>query len=387
MARTLIIDDDPTTEPVIREHLERTDTAQSGPTDVTVVGSDTEAIALLNEGADFDIALVAIDSDAISGMSVFLKITERRLRIPRIALTGDGDLRAIRKAMNEGATDFLIKPFSADDLAVTIDRVLDDVNRRRRNWQERSDFSALKREVDIAADIQKRILPQEFPSPPGYGIAAANTAAKVMGGDFYDVFLLDPDDSWGPVGVVMADVSGKGIPAAFYMAVARTLLRSVAMTGAEPVTVMTQVNELLCDHHIPGMFVSTLYGVLNAQNNTFTFTNAGHQPPYHGGNGAALITHEGGEGTVLGVMSGMDFGQETIKLAEGDFLYMYTDGVTEAFNDAREQFSEERLEGCLIANDGLNASGLVEAVEAAVAAHAAGAQQSDDITGLVVKRT
>jgi len=387
MARTLIIDDDPTTEPVIRQHLERADANEIGPTDVTVVHSDAEAVALLNDGADFDIALVAIDSAAISGMSVFAQITERRLRIPRIALTGEGDLRRIRKAMNEGATDFLVKPFSADDLAITIDRVLADVNRRRRNWQERSDFSALKREVDIAADIQQRILPQEFPSPPGYGIAAANTAAKVMGGDFYDVFLLDPTDSWGPVGVVMADVSGKGIPAAFYMAVARTLLRSVAMTGAEPMTVMIQVNELLCDHHIPGMFVSALYGILNAQDNTFTFTNAGHQQPYHGGNGAELITHEGGEGTVLGIMNGMEFGQETVNLTEGEFLYMYTDGVTEAFNDAREQFSEQRLEASLMVHADKDALGIIDAVEAAVAAHAAGAEQSDDITGLVVKRS
>lgn len=385
MARTLIIDDDPDTAPVIREHL-----AQVGgdgePVEVTVVGSDDEAIAKLNDGAEFDIALVAIDSDALSGMSLFAKITERRLRIPRIALTRDGDLRRIRRAMNDGATDFLVKPFSATDLSMTIERVLADVNQRRRNWQERSDFSALKREVDIAADIQKRILPEDFPSPPGYGIAAANTAAKVMGGDFYDVFPLDPDDAQGPVGVVMADVSGKGIPAAFYMAVARTLLRSVAMSGAAPKTVMAQVNELLCDHHIPGMFVSALYGILNARTHTFTFANAGHQPPYHGGGGRALITHEGGDGTVLGVMNGMAFGQETVDLGPGDFLYLYTDGVTEAFNAAREQFSETRLEACLVANDGLGAPGLVHAVEAAVAAHAAGAQQSDDITGLAVKR-
>jgi len=198
--------------------------------------------------------------------------------------------------------------------------------------------------------------------------------------------LLDPNDAWGPVGVVMADVSGKGIPAAFYMAVARTVLRSVAMTGAEPMTVTAQVNELLCDHHIPGMFVSALYGVLSSANGTFTFSNAGHHPPYKGGNGAELTTYEGGEGTVLGVMNGMEFGQETIEMAPGDFLYMYTDGVTEAFNNTREQFSEERLEACLRANSGEDADGIVRAVEDAVNTHAAGAQQSDDITGLAIKR-
>jgi len=384
MARTLIIDDDPSTEPVLREHLASAD--GTGPSEITVIRSDAEAIEVLSGDADFDIALVAIDSDTISGMSVFSKITQRRLRVPRIALSKDGDLSAIRKAMNEGATDFLVKPFTPEDLAVTIDRVLEDVNRRRRNWNERSEFSALKREVDIAADIQLRILPQNFPKLPGYTIFGSTAAAKVMGGDFYDVFLLDPEDPWGPVGIVMADVSGKGIPAAFYMAVARTLMRSVAMTGAEPMTVATQVNELLCDHHIPGMFVSLLYGVLSSANNTFTFSNAGHHPPYHGGNGGNLETYEGGEGTVLGVMNGMEFGQETVEMADGDFLYMYTDGVTEAFNQAREQFSEERLEACLRENDGLNAEGIATAVEAAVNAHADGAQQSDDITGLVVKR-
>jgi len=350
--------------------------------DITAAASDEEALTMINEGRDFDIALVAIDCPGVSGMSLFSRIRERAFRVPRIALSGSSDLSGIRKAMNDGATDFLIKPVAADDFKKTLERVLADVERRRRNWRERTEYSALKREIDIAGDIQQRILPQDFPGIEGYGVFASTTPAKTMGGDFYDVFRLDD----GRIGVVMADVSGKGIPAAFYMAVSRTLLRSVAMTGVGPADCLHQVNELLCDYHIPGMFVSALYGIIDTRAHTITFSNAGHQPPYKRDAKGGLATYEGGEGTVLGILSEMQFGQETVPLGASECLFMYTDGVTEAFNQEREQFSEKRLEDCLAKGEFREARRLVEAVEKAVQRHAGDAEQSDDITSLVVKR-
>ncbi len=380
MPHALIIDSDPQTSQTLREKVPSI--YDGARLTISVARSDDEALTLINKGTEFDIALVAIDSPAISGMSLFSRIEERSFRVPRIAVSTNTDLRGIRKAMNEGATDFLVKPLLVDDFKATIERVLADVERRRRNWRERSEYSALMREIDIAGDIQQRILPQDFPGIEGYAVHGSTTPAKTMGGDFYDVFMLDDER----VGVVMADVSGKGIPAAFYMAVSRTLLRSVAMSGVTPEMCLGQVNELLCEYHIPGMFVSALYGVLNTKAHTFRFANAGHHPPYKCNTSGELSTYEGGEGSVLGIIPEMTFGQETVALGPEEFIYMYTDGVTEAFNDDREQFSEERLESCLSKGKFRDARKIVETVEKAVAHHVGDAQQSDDITSLVVRR-
>jgi phosphoserine phosphatase RsbU/P len=380
MPHALIIDNDSETGDNLRQNV--TSIYNGADMQFSVARTDDEALALINSGAEFDIALIVIDSPVISGLALFSRIQDRAFRVPRIALSDGSDLQGIRKAMNDGATDFLIKPLAVGDFKSTIERVLADVERRRRNWRERSEYSALKREVDIAGDIQQRILPQTFPGIEGYSVFGSTTPAKTMGGDFYDVFKLNEDC----IGVVMADVSGKGIPAAFYMAVSRTLMRSIAMSGVEPEICFSQVNELLCEYHIPGMFVSALYGVLDTNAHTFTFSNAGHHPPYKCDNKGMLTTHEGGDGTVLGIVPEMEFGQETVSLEAEEFLYMYTDGVTEAFNEVREQFSEARLEHILTKGTYHEAQKITETVEQAVARHTGDALQSDDITGLAMRR-
>ena len=380
MPNALIVDSDPETGRILGEKVRSI--YDGAALHLTIATSDEEALAVIGGGQQFDIALVAIGSPGISGMSLFSKIEERSFRVPRIALAASSDLNGIRRAMNEGAVDFLLKPLSTDDFKTTVERVLADVERRRRNWRERSEYFSLKREIDIAVDIQKRILPQDFPGIEGYGVHAATYPAKTMGGDFYDVFRLEG----GRVGIVMADVSGKGIPAAFYMAVAHTLLRSVAMTGAAPALCMRQVNELLCEYHIPGMFVSAVYGVLDPASHSFTFSNAGHQPPYKRAGDGTLESLVGGEGTVLGVVPEMEFGEESVKLASEEFIFMYTDGVTDAFNVERQPFSETRLEKSLAKGPFREARRIIETVEDAVRRHTGGAEQNDDVTALVVRR-
>ncbi len=380
MPNALIVDSDPEIGRQITEKIRAI--YDGAPFNVTVALSDDEALALVAEGRTFDIALVSIDSPSVSGMTLFSKIEERSFRVPRVALASSSDLAGIRKAMNEGAVDFLLKPLTIADVKATVERVLAEVERRRRNWRERTEYSALMREIDIAVDIQKRILPRDFPGIEGYAVHAATEPAKSMGGDFYDVFRLDD----GRFGIVMADVSGKGIPAAFYMAVAHTLLRSVALSGGTPSDCMRQVNELLCEYHIPGMFVSAIYGVLDPASHTFAFSNAGHQPPYKRAGDGSLSTIAGGEGTVLGVMAEMEFGEERVKLAPEEFIFMFTDGVTEAFDAQRQQFSEERLEKSLAKGPFREARRIVETVEADVKRHVGDAEQNDDITALVVRR-
>jgi len=381
MPRALIIDDDPTTRDLFGAVF--ADLGGDVDKDCAFAVSDDEALHIIRSGADFDIAFIAIDRTPISGMSLFHQINDRTFRVPRVALTSGADLTLIRSAMNQGAVDFLVKPVSTHDFAATLERVLETVERRRRNWNERAAFSALKKEVDIAADIQQKILPSEFPVVPGYEFAACMRPAKSMGGDFYDIFAL-PDSR---TGIVVADVSGKGVPAAFYMAVARTLIRSVAMTpGVSPSDCLYQVNDLLCAHHIPGMFVSVFYAVIDPETSIVHFANGGHQLPFKGGPARPPEELTGGHGVVLGIMADMEYDEETVVLVPEDYLFVYTDGASEAFNEAREPLGEEGLAKGLSHIADSSAEGIVKHVNTVIDTFVGSADQHDDITSLVVRR-
>jgi phosphoserine phosphatase RsbU/P len=374
MPRTLVIDDDP--------HLHAL-TAGGGKGDFSFAYSDEEALDILSQDHDIDIALVSIDSDNIGGMGLFRRLKGERLRIPRIALTSGSDLKIIRRAMNDGAVDFLTKPVSADDLQATIDKVFEDCEARRKAWRTESELAAIRREIDVAGDLQKRILPNNFPDHHEFDVFARTTPAQNMGGDFYDFFDIDQDK----MAVVVADVSGKGVPAAFFMAVARTLIRATAAIEAEPGPCLQQVNKLLFQHNIPGMFVSVFYGILNTKTWELSYANGGHLPPYLiPANGGDVQTLDGGDGVVLGVQDGIPYEQEKIVIEPGGALFFYTDGVTEAFDADRNQFSDERLIDYLLENRSLSAHALTENVFAFINMFTGDAPQSDDITSLVIKR-
>lgn len=346
--------------------------------------SDEEAFELIKDTPEIDLAIVSIDGDGISGIDLFKKLQGVRLRVPRIALTAEHDLVNIRKAMNEGAADFLTKPVNPDDLRVTIDKVFSDCEARRAAWSNERQLSAIKRELDIAEEIQRQILPSIFPSREKLEISAHLLPAKRMSGDFYDTFDL-PD---GRIGIAVADVSGKGIPAAFFMAVARTLLRATAMTVLEPGKCLSMVNNMLCQHQITSMFVSVFYCVLDPKTWDLTYCNGGHLPPYlvHGEDGKGARPLEGGNGIVLGVEEDMVFEDSQCRLDVGDALFFYTDGVTEAFDRNKNQFSEERLIDYLLDNRSLSAHAISRNLYAFVDDFRDGAEQNDDFTSLVIKR-
>lgn len=380
MTRALIIDDDDQTEQLLSDYFRR---LSPGPDSFCAFAkTDQQALEIINSGADFDVALIAVDRLPISGVRLFHQIKDRSFRVPRIALSAGDDMGLIRQAMNEGAVDFMVKPIGFDDFQATIDRIMETVERRRKNWKESAAFSALKKEIDIAADIQQRILPLTFPKRKGYEISAQMRPARVMGGDFYDTFEYDNGD----IGFVVADVSGKGVPAAFYMAVARTLIRSVALSVGTPAECLHQVNELLCNHHIPGMFVSVFHGRLDPGTHTVTFANGGHQLPFKSSATGHPEEVHGGDGVVLGVMAGLEYQQAAVTLQPGEFLFVFSDGVTEAFNQNRLAFGEERLAQCLNELTGHTAADIIAQVSTALDRFVGDADQHDDITSLIVLR-
>jgi sigma-B regulation protein RsbU (phosphoserine phosphatase) len=381
MPKTLIIDDDPEFEAHIREHF---GASQANPANHHFVfaHNKAEALAIMADVDDIDIAAVTIDNLAIGGMNIFRELTGKRLRVPRIALTQTRDLAAIRAAMNAGAVDFLTKPVAMDDLEATLGKVFGDCEERRKAWKTEAQLAAIRREMDLAGTMQKRILPADFPSTQNLEMFAMTTPAREMGGDFYDFFDLDD----GRVALVVADVSGKGVPAAFYMAVVRTLFRAAAPLASSPAKCLGEVNRMLVGHDIPSMFVTVFYAVLDPATWTLEFANAGHMPPLLVKPNGDVKSIDTGGGVVLGFDHGVAYEEDSLTLGEGEALFIYTDGLTEAFDAERNQFSEERLIDYLLENSSSSAHALATNVFAFVGAHAGETPQSDDITSLVIKR-
>jgi serine phosphatase RsbU (regulator of sigma subunit) len=234
----------------------------------------------------------------------------------------------------------------------------------------------LKAELDIARALQIAILPATFPARPGCDGAARMIPATTMGGDFYD-FIELPD---GRIGLVMADVAGKGVPAAFFMAVARTNLRDLAPYYAEPGACLAQTNDVLCTQNPMELFVTVFYCVFDPATGMLSYANGGHNPPYVRRVDGSVDVLSGAIGLVLGVIPGVVYPDHSMQLQAGDRLVLYTDGVTEAFNPADEAYGAERLIAEVKAHGDGPAAALVERICRSVTNFAGAAPQSDDIT-------
>jgi sigma-B regulation protein RsbU (phosphoserine phosphatase) len=234
----------------------------------------------------------------------------------------------------------------------------------------------LKAELEVARSLQLAILPAAFPARSGCEAAARMIPATTMGGDFYDYIEL-PD---GEVGLVIADVSGHGVPAAFFMAVARTNLRELAVHHTDPGQCLGQTNDALCAQNPLDLFVTVFYCVLEPKSGVLRYANGGHNPPYIRRAAGAVETLSGAGGLVLGAMPGARYPTHTVQLLRGDRLVLYTDGVTEAFNPAEELYGAQRLADEVHVHGGGTPAALVERICQSVTNFAGTAPQSDDIT-------
>lgn len=245
----------------------------------------------------------------------------------------------------------------------------------------RARLAALEQELDIARDLQRTFLPQPLPPQPEFEVFGLMESAKEVGGDFFDTFLIDERR----LGIVVADVSGKGVPAALFMAITRTLIKATALSSLSPAHTVSEVNTFLAADNEQMMFVTLFHGVLDIQTGEFDYINAGHNPPYRIGADGRPVPLARASGPAIAVMEGIRYAPERIVLAPGDTLFLYTDGVTEAFNPAEEAFGEERLEETLREVHALPAEALCRAVHEAVIAFEDGADQADDITCFALK--
>jgi len=244
----------------------------------------------------------------------------------------------------------------------------------------------LVRELELARQVQQSLLPRTFPRVPGYTFAALNEPARQVGGDFYDVIHLDDEH----FGVAVADVSDKGMPAAVYMALTRSLLLAEARRDLSPCAVLSNVNRLLLELGAPGpgvapSFVSVFYGVVEAATRQLTYTRAGHDRPLLLRGGDALPLQ--GQGTVLGILgaSELRLSEEQVVLAPEDRLVLYTDGLTDVVAPDDHMFSLVRLKALLQSCAGSPADELCRVIFERLGAFRGAAEQYDDMTMLVVQ--
>ncbi len=245
----------------------------------------------------------------------------------------------------------------------------------------KTQFISLQRDVEIASKIQLSFLPNEFNLCPEVDVLGAYRPAKDVGGDFYDVFRLGEHH----LAVTIADVSGKGIPAAFFMAVSRTLLRAVSQINEEPAARIARLNDLLAADNRESMFVTLFYAVIDLRDGSMTYTNAGHNPPYLLRQDGRVEALPSSHCIALAMMEGMPYTQQSAQLNVGDALFLFTDGVTEAFNPQEQMFGERGLEELLARIGTLSVDEIASRTFEAVKTFEDGGPQSDDVTCLVAR--
>ncbi len=318
---------------------------------------------------------------------IYLIYLRRKVISPIRRLTENAqDFVQTRKSFSKEALS-LHTGDEIEGLAKSLGKMEEDTNRYIEDLTAiTAEKERIATELSVATQIQTSMLPCIFPPFPErteFDLYANMQTAREVGGDFYDFFLVDEQH----LGVVIADVSGKGVPAALFMVIAKTLIKNHAQAGLSPAQVFDAVNRQLCENNEAGMFVTAFMGILDLRDNTFTFVNAGHNPPLYSRAGACYAWLKGKRCFVLGGMEQVRYQEQTISMAAGDCLFLYTDGVTEALDPSGRLYSSERLLSLFQSGkmEGKSLEQMLEAVKRDLAAFTDGTEQADDITMLLLQ--
>ena len=379
--KILVVDDEVDLQPLMLQRMRRD--IRSGRYSFVFAHNGIEALEKLNEDDTIDMVLSDINMPQMDGLTLLEQIPTVDPNIKSVIISAYGDMKNIRTAMNRGAFDFVTKPLDFADLRITIERTLAHLTEWRAALASRDQLVSLQRELDVASKMQKSILPTRFPKRDEFEVFAHMEPARNVGGDFYDIIKLDG----GRLGLCIADVSDKGVPAALFMMSSRTLLKGASIGCENPGDVLREVNDLLRETNETEMFVTLLYGIYDPATGDFNYANGGHNEPLliKPDGSSSLIPRTGG--IILGVMAGMEFADNTINIGPGDTLFLYTDGVSEAMNVTAEEFGMERLARIFADTPPSDAEETTMSVFEAVHAFAGETPQSDDITCLTLHRS
>ena len=375
-ARILIVDDEPFNVDYLEQELEdlgcETASAQNGREALEQVAVEAPDVILL------DIMMPEMDGFQVLA---HLKANETWRDIPVIVISALDDMSSIVKGIEMGAEDYLPKPF---DPVLLKARIGASLEKKRLRDREVLHLQRITEELALAWQIQAGFLPNELPDIPGWQLAATLKPSRETSGDFYDLILL-PN---GQLGILVADVVDKGMAAALFMVLSRTLIRTYAVQyHTQPSSVLQAANLRILMDISTDQFVTVFYGILDPVTGTLTYCNAGHNPPYLlSAQESAAVQALPRTGMPLGIFEDSNWEQKAVQLSPGDMLVLYTDGLTEASSPQEEFFGEERLLDLAKSNLGHSAQDVQDALMEHVHQFIGDAPQFDDITLAVVVR-
>jgi sigma-B regulation protein RsbU (phosphoserine phosphatase) len=384
-ARILVVDDEPDLEPLILQRFRRQ--IGSGEMKFAFARDGEEAIAKLESDPAIDVVLSDINMPVMDGLALLGRLKQMPRLLKTVMVSAYTDMLNLRIAMNRGAYDFVTKPIDFADLEATIRKTAQELETLRESRRLREELSEIQAELDVAARIQKSLLPEPVASHPHLDIAAIMLPARQVSGDFYDFFALGPCR----FGFVVGDVSGKGIPAALFMAVTRTILRSTAVHGACPAACLAAVNRALLPQGAGQMYATLFYGILDTKNGKLTWSVGGHQAPWIIPAVGEPRQVDGPRGFMVGMFGDASFESTETVLRAGDAILVHTDGITDAESTTHEMFGKKRLASLirsLAPDEGAGRSGtaaLAQRIIQEVRTFTSGATQADDITLLAVR--
>lgn len=378
--KILVVDDEPDLEPLVLMRMRKE--IKSGLYSFVFARNGVEALELIKNDGDVDMVLSDINMPQMDGLTLLEQLAGEDTDLRAVIISAYGDMKNIRTAMNRGAFDFIIKPIDFEDFRVTISRALTQLAQWREALASRRQLISLQHELDVANTIQQSILPTDFPETENFQIQGNMVPAKEVGGDFYYFNRLED----GRLVLAVADVSDKGVPAALFMMLTRSLLKGTLRERVDPSLVMENLNEMLREDNEASMFVTVFYAVFDPETGSLVYVNGGHNPPIKVCDGGSAELLPMTDGIALGIVPQATYAEQTVQLAPGESVVFYTDGVTEAEDQAGEEFGVERLSSVVLKKPGMDAKALNQAVFDAVNDFTGDTPQFDDITCLTLHR-
>jgi sigma-B regulation protein RsbU (phosphoserine phosphatase) len=388
-ARLLVVDDNEMNRDLLSRRLR-----QEGHF-VTTANDGRQALERIH-AEPFDLVLLDVMMPEMDGYRVLEQLRQEQwlFRLPVIMISAISELDSVVRCIELGATDYLPKPFNAVLLKA---RVAATLERKRLRDRERLRTESLERELEIGRQIQATFFPDELPRPAGWEIEARFQAARQVAGDFYDAFPIRHQSG---IGLVVADVCDKGVGAALFMALFRSLIRAATESGpdrlgretspgfdasARLLYAVAMTNDYIArTHSRANMFATLFFAILDPATGSLVYVNGGHEAPVlRAASGAQ--TRLAPTGPAVGMLPGAAFETREARLDDGDLLLAFTDGVSEARDAEGRFFTEERLL-TLLRQPAATASDALDRIEASLREHTGGGERSDDVTLLAVRR-
>jgi serine phosphatase RsbU (regulator of sigma subunit) len=363
MTRIAIVEDDPAILRGLADNL------RHESYDVLTAADGVEGYRLVCQKQP-DLVILDLMLPGMSGHEVCRRMREEGIGTPVILLTADDQEVRRVQSFEAGADDYVPKPFSLKELLGRVSAIL------RRSRPVGTDVNS--RELDEARRVQRGLMPEEIPQSRGLGMAAVWRPAGIVGGDYFDVIKLDENT----VGVCIADVCGKGLPAAMIMSNVQAAVRAIGWERTSPAKLCVKVNRIMCANTPGNAFVSLFYAVIDTNTQRLRYCNAGHNAPLLASSNGNVRALDCG-GSVLGVFSDCLYDEQEVAIESGDRILLYTDGVTEARNGAGEEFGEHRLVEVLLRFSHAGPAELADAVASTVGRFSNGIF-NDDVTLVAV---